>query len=122
RWLVVGGRKHESAYTVLGDVWSFDLAAGMWKQLSPTGAGPAPRQSHRVVYDAAGDRLLLFGGNTDTFFGNGVNGETWELDFAGGADGAWKQVTASPSPSPRQDVASAVASKHGVWIVTGGAF
>ncbi len=122
RILLVGGRKNDHGYELLNDLWSFDLIAQKWTQLGPSGSPPKKRQSHRVVYDPTGDRLLLFGGNGATLFGGNVLGDTWELSFASGGDGAWQELKPAQHPSARQDVGTAFDASRGLWLVFGGAF
>jgi hypothetical protein len=57
--------------------------------------GPSPRKYHRIVYDAARRKIVLFGG----FDGRLVN-DTWELDPYG-----WRPVQAPVAPSARRDFA-----------------
>jgi hypothetical protein len=120
RMLMMGGRTHAAAYVLHNDVWALDAATGAWSQLAPTGTPPTARQSHRAVYDAAKDRLLVFGGNAGTLFGDQPLADTWELSFAGSADGAWRQIMGA-GPSARQDVASVIEPQSQRWIIYGGA-
>src|SRR5439155_16811655 len=49
---------------VLGDIWALSLdGAPQWTRLAPAGDGPGPRFGHGAVYDAAGDRMIVFGGD-----------------------------------------------------------
>ncbi len=45
----------------LNDAWRLDLRTNTWEKLGP-GAGPVGRADASVAYDAARDRLLVFGG------------------------------------------------------------
>lgn len=121
RMVLFGGRKNDAGFEVLNDTWAFDVQKGAWQKLKPTGNHPAARMSHRVIYDPAADRLLLFGGNADAeMFAGQVLGDTYELSFAAGADGAWRRIDGS-APSARQDPSSALDEKHGLWVLFGGA-
>lgn len=77
-------------------LWSAHVEAqGTWTPL-PQAAQPSPRQSSRMMaYDAAADRIVLFGGSPP----NGVYlGDTHVFDCA---SSTWTQITGGPSPSPR---------------------
>jgi hypothetical protein len=121
RMIVMGGRSNDAGYLLHNDVWAFDPTSATWSQLAPTGTLPAPRQSHRAVWDAAKNRMLIFGGNGGTLFGNQPLGDTWELSFASGADGAWRRIMGA-GPTARQDVSSTLDSAHNWWVIYGGAF
>jgi hypothetical protein len=44
-----------------GDLWSFELANGQWKEIT-SNPRPAPRQRHGMVFDDNRGKLVLFGG------------------------------------------------------------
>lgn len=123
RMIVLFGRSVSGGgYLLDGDVWAWDVAASAWTQLAPTGSAPAARQSHRAVYDPQGDRVILFGGNAGTLFGDAPLDDTWSLDFSSSSDGAWKPLaTTGSSPSKRQDVSLALDEKRGLVVLFGGA-
>ncbi|MBP7934694.1 MAG: hypothetical protein KA354_08620 [Phycisphaerae bacterium] len=66
RMIVLGGLRYVASscgsgtYTGLDDVWV--LENGVWRELATTGDRPGPRRGAAAVYDAAGDRVILFGG------------------------------------------------------------
>lgn len=126
RMVLVGGLAGTgSAPAHTSDVWALDVTTLMWTQLQPSGTAPSARVGHRVIYDAGRDRLILVGGDTAAIFGNGIVGDVWELDFAGSADGAWKQLSASNAagvPSARRDVSLAIDTTHQIAVMFGGAF
>jgi len=123
RVLYFGGRKGSTATPPLtNEVWSYDVAAKSWAQLMPTGTAPVARVGHRMVYDAAGDRLLMLGGDkADSFNGSDMLADLWQLGFAASADGAWMQITATGGPSARRDQALALDDAHKRLVVFGGA-
>ncbi|MBL8756679.1 MAG: hypothetical protein JNK15_25510 [Planctomycetes bacterium] len=67
--LLFGGQMNS---TMLGDTWSWDAVTGVWTQLQPA-LSPSPRGRHGMVYDAARDRIVLYGGF-------GPLDDTWEWD------------------------------------------
>lgn len=71
--IIFGGRGNDGE--VLADAW---VVADGTTALAPLAADDAPRarSGAAMVYDAAGDRLVLFGGEGDDAFG-----DVWELTF-----------------------------------------
>lgn len=90
-----------------GDTWTYDGAA--WTQRAV--AGPSPRHSHALVWDAARQRVVLFGGRD----GYGIFDETWEWDGA-----AWTKRTLSPSPPARFSHQMAYDAARGRVVLYGG--
>ena len=43
-------------------------------------ATPGARYSHSMAFDSARQRLVMFGGNSNTAWPGGALGDTWELD------------------------------------------
>jgi len=85
RMLVFGGR--DTAY--LNDSWALSLAGTpAWSELTPAGTPPAPRAFHTAIYDAARDRMLVFGGLD---FQVGLFNDLWALSLEGTP--AWSPVT-----------------------------
>ncbi|RIK39346.1 MAG: hypothetical protein DCC58_15435 [Chloroflexi bacterium] len=82
-----GGR---SGGTVLGDLWVFDSEINQWSRLAPTGPVPAARFGHNAVYDPAGQRLLLFGGQATS----GFLSDIWAYVIA---ENRWEQLAPNGS-------------------------
>lgn len=96
RGIFFGGRYRQGtsgAYTLYNDVWAFDFAAETWAQLPTTGTGPSARANATAVYDAEGDRVIVFGGNSST---NGLSfkpeADAFALDLK---TNAWSPVGAN---------------------------
>ena len=112
RTLLFGGYVSDmgdyNRHTVLGDTWAWDGTA--WIALTPTTSPPA-RYRHAVAYDAARDRLVLFGGR------NSLSdlGDTWEWDGT-----AWRLRSPTSSPSPRNGHALAYDSARGRVVLFAG--
>ena len=94
----------------LGDLWVLTNANGTggtpsWLQLTPS-ASPSPRSGHSAVYDAANNRMIVFGGRT----GNTALGETWVLENANGLGGApsWTLIGSGTGNAPKRAYHSAV--------------
>jgi hypothetical protein len=92
------------------DTWAF--GGGAWSDVSPAGARPIERCLMRAVYDTAGERLLIFGGQTT---GTPFLGDTWLLEPAG-----WRDVTAGGGPSPRNFYALVFDALAGRALLFGG--
>jgi hypothetical protein len=85
RVVLFGGRAPGDG-PALSDTWFYDGAD--WTP-APAGAAPPPRHSAALAYDAARDRLVLFGGRS----GFDALDDTWQLGPTG-----WAQ--ASPTTPP----------------------
>ena len=78
------------------DVWALTLSGTpSWVQLFPAGTWPRGRAGHSAIYDATGDRMVVFGGSADSDVD-----EVWALSLAGAT--AWTQLQPpGSSPGPR---------------------
>lgn len=92
--IVLGGK---DGGTYFNDVWVLSNANGLggapvWTQLFPSGTPPAVRAYLSATYDAATNRLTVFGGLNTA----GALGDTWVLTNANGVGGppAWMQIAA----------------------------
>jgi len=105
RMIVFGGRGSSG---VLGDAWILSNANGLggtpaWTPLSTSGTPPASREGHSAVYDAASNRMILFGG-VDGAVDPASFGDTWVLSNANGLSGTptWTEILpVSGSPGRR---------------------
>jgi hypothetical protein len=81
RMVVFGG---SATSGLVNDVWMLSHADGTggtpaWTQLSPTGTPPAARYAHTAVYNAANNRMVVFGGSDGSYLN-----DTWVLSSASG--------------------------------------
>jgi hypothetical protein len=110
RLILIAGQKGTATNPPLvEEVWAYDTKAMTWAQLQPTASAgtPGARVGHRAIYDAAHDRVVMFGGEKSINFSAGdMLGDTWTLDFTSSADGAWQQITVA-GPTKRRDAALA---------------
>jgi hypothetical protein len=98
RMLMLGGDHTATPQTL----WSLALTGPLaWSQPSPPGPQPAARRNHTTVYDSDGDRMLLFGGNTQE---NAAN--TWSLAL--GPSPSWTRLPVPHVPPLPRDDAGAV--------------
>ncbi len=77
----------------LNDTWHWHGALRTWEQIVPP-ISPGPRFGHALAFDAARQKVVLFGGSDE----NGISSETWEYDPA---VGNWALVSVV-GPSPRR--------------------
>ncbi len=111
RVLVFGG---ENA-GLHADVWALALTGTpAWTRLAVAGTPPSPRSRHAAAYDAARDRMLVFGGDD----GNRRN-DVWALALAGTPE--WTEIVpAGTPPSPRAAASVVVDVARDRAIVFGG--
>jgi len=84
------------------DTWALSLKApNQWIRLMPSGSPPTPRRGHVAVYDAARDRMLLFGGYDGAYLS-----DVWSLSLSGAP--AWSKLASSGSPPAQRYAASAI--------------
>lgn len=86
-----------SGATVYGDVWTLTNANGItgtptWTQLKPTGTAPPARTGQSAAYNAANNRMTIFGGSNNR--GKVIN-DGWILTYANGIGGipSWTEMT-----------------------------
>lgn len=120
RMIVFGGQTGEAG-PASSEVLTLSLAGTpAWERLSITGAGPPARWGHVAAYDAAHDRMLVFGGGA----GTSAYADTWALSLGGTP--AWQLVAPAPPMVPpialwpRVDAAGIVDPVRDRLIVTGG--
>ncbi len=83
--IAYGGQLGDFVTAANRDLYSLDLASGVWTQLDDGSSGPSGRFSSLMTYDAEGDRYMMMGGHADL----GVANDIWAFDVA--AD-SWSQV------------------------------
>jgi hypothetical protein len=117
RLILFGGTRRTSPNTqshvvTLGDAWSLSLPTGEWSAIEAADP-PAPRAFHSAVCDAAGDRMLVWGGHdTDV--------DVWSLDLA--PPGTWSVLAvAGTPPGARSSQATVFDPLRRRMLVFGGA-
>lgn len=101
---------YDPAVFPLGDTWEY--GNGTWRQVvTAWNAAPAPRWHGGMVWDAADDVIVLFGGRNLTQFFN----DTWTFNGTG-----WTQVHTSSAPSPRGSMGMAYDGADGYVLLQGG--
>ena len=96
-----------------------------WTELSPTGGTPGPHTGHTAVYDAANNRMTIFGGvnNPLPSCPSECLNDVWVLSNADGQGGqpAWTQL--SPTgvpPAPRFNSTAVYDSGTNRMVMFGG--
>ncbi len=100
------------------DTWEWDGTS--WTQRSPVQSPPA-RQSHAIAYDAARQRVVLFGGWSDLQMGppppyGSPLSDSWEWDGTN-----WAQPPLIPGPPARSSHAMAYDAVRQCVVLFGGA-
>jgi uncharacterized protein (TIGR03437 family) len=67
----------QDATSTRNDLWAFSFDTQSWRLLTTSGATPPTRFGHTLVYDSARRALLLFGGQSGSFFS-----DLWSFDIA----------------------------------------
>ena len=99
------------------DTWSLDPATGIWTDLSPAvETRPLKRCLHEAIWDAEGQRMLLYGG-CSSGFGPCPQGDLWAFDPV---TRTWSDLTPTESPAPRSNPALVRDEAAGtIWLVDG---
>jgi uncharacterized protein (TIGR03437 family) len=107
RMIIYGGQRNGA----LDDIWSFDLAARQWTNLTPA-SRPAGRWFTSAFMDKDG-RFYIFGGFTSA----GNTNELWAFDFA---TRQWTKVELANPPSARNGAMAVFIETDNRLIVFGG--
>ncbi len=114
RVLYFGGN-HDGIF--LNDLWELKLSgAPAWSLLTPAGTAPAPRFCHNAVFDPYGNRMLIFGGysNSRVSFN-----DVWSLSLDGTL--TWTQLTpAGEPPGPRSSASMQLDTNRRRLVLQGG--
>lgn len=104
-----GGR---DGSTVFGDLWRFDLSAGRWEELRPSGEAPPARFGQNAVW-VPGKGLVVFAGQAPAGFFN----DLWLYDPVAGR---WSKLPAGGAPPiPRYGSCAALGTDGRLWISHG---
>lgn len=120
--VIFGGKFREPSstgnYQMFNDTWAFNVNTDTWTQLATTGETPTPRANSAMVFDAARDRILLFGGSTDP---NGLTfqprADMYSLDMK---TLVWRLEPTSNTPPRRLFHAMVIDSTHDRLLVFSG--
>jgi len=117
RFLLFGGNRGESESTLDNQVWSLAVSdRATWTLLPTKGVPPSGREGQSAIYDPAGDRLIVFGGQVDALT---YSDEVWSLSLAG--DAQWTRLApAGTAPVPRTTHTAIDDPIHERMVVFGG--
>jgi N-acetylneuraminic acid mutarotase len=111
RIILFGGADlNDNPYT---DTWAYDFEADTWERMAPD-VSPPGRYYHGMAYDAANDRVILFGG-TDAWAQATFN-DTWAYDYN---TDTWTEID-TPGPTVRAWHAMAYDEASQSVVVFGG--
>jgi hypothetical protein len=99
------------------DTWALPLGpGGVWEQLAKPSIDTAPPtlRNHVAVFDPAGDRMVVFGGDSP----EGLMKNAWALPF--GDFPAWSRIPAGSGPTARQGHAGALDTQRRRILIFGG--
>jgi hypothetical protein len=113
RLIVYGGIGIGPSYQ--NAVAAFQLPGGTWTTLATSGTPPPGRRLQSAVYDPVGNRMIVFGGVSDTLLD-----DVWQLTLGGTP--TWSQIDAGPGPSPRAGCGAIYDAAGQRMIVFGGAY
>jgi hypothetical protein len=97
---------------MLGDLWEWDGAQSTWQMVSNPTTAPAPREGHKMTYDAVHGVVMMFGGNKE---GVGLVDETWTWDGT-----TWTQRFPTLAPGARTRHGLAFDAARGRVVTFGG--
>jgi len=102
RIIVFGGWNGRQFFN---DVWALDTTEGSeaWTKLNPDSAWPPSRAQHTAIYDAANNRMVVFGGHSSHYNFDDV----WALDLTPGAE-TWTDLSPTGLPIGARRYHSAV--------------
>jgi len=103
-------------FNSVGETWAFELDNLNWENMEPTVA-PSPRCGQSMVYDAASDRMVLFGGFGCTSIEDPILNDTWTYDYNANK---WEKMNPAVSPPPRMYAAMVYNTNDAKSILWGG--
>jgi len=88
RLLIIGGEDGND----VGDIWALSLSGTpTWSEIVPSGTALSGRKGHTAIYDAANDRVIVFGGRLDQT----LHTDTWSLSL--GDTSTWTELEPIPT-------------------------
>ena len=99
RMVVFGGL---AGSTPQNDVWELTLSGTpAWHQIVVSGVSPGARSGHSAIYDPVRDRMIIYGGQGSSLFG-----DVWALSFTGTP--SWTQLAPTGTPPTARVSPSAI--------------
>jgi len=112
--LLFGGQGNKAVGNVRdwNDTWCYDRDQNTWTEII-SDPHPSDRNGHGMVGFDNDDKVLVFGGDTDSGFMN----DTWIFDLS---QGNWTQINTSTSPRPSHFMSLAMLAPTGNIVLFGG--
>ncbi|MEO7868284.1 MAG: kelch repeat-containing protein, partial [Candidatus Eisenbacteria bacterium] len=111
RMIVFGGET--TGGVANNDAWEVNLSTLAWNQVSTSGAPPPERSWHSAIYDAQGDRMVVYGGTGPSA---GHLGDLWAL----GGNGVWSPIAATGTTLSRYAHSAVLDPQTREMLVWGG--
>ena len=112
---VMGGNNVERTESYR-ETWTYDTDSGSWTEIE-TNHAPRARSRMAMVYDSNTNRILLYGGSTDSsYYGRDVAADTWEFELE---TATWRQLNISGGPQLEVFVTGAYDVQSRRFIVYG---
>ena len=92
------------------DTWAYSPATLSWTPIVPSGPAPPARSHHSAIYDPVGDRMIIYGGDTN-------RSDAWSLSFDPAP--VWTPLPAGP-PAGRGWTAAVYDPVRRRMIISGG--
>ena len=116
----------DNGATDLADAWTLSNANGqggtpVWTLLTPSGTAPEARTGQSTLYDAANNRMIMYGG-INTIGGTHYLNDTWILTNPNGLGGtsAWSPLAVSGTAPLRRYHAAFYSSSFNSMVIFGG--
>lgn len=97
------------------ETWSYNYNTNNWTKMFPS-VKPEARESHAMAYDAADDRMIMFGGNCVS---TGFSNETWSYNYN---TNNWTKMFPSNKMAVRYGPAMTYDPRYEQVIMVGGYF
>jgi len=122
-----GGTWRDQVGTFYDETWTITSVTTnpTWQKLVTAGTPPASRVGHSAAYDTAGNRMIIFGGNTSRTSPpepSGRMNDTWILSNANGIGSisVWSQLSTVGKPPAREGHSAVFDSKNKRMVIFGG--
>jgi N-acetylneuraminic acid mutarotase len=110
--VILFGGSVRGATTFYSDTWAYDYNTDTWENITHA-THPSERGASSLAYDSESDRIVLFGGSTQSSAYN----DTWLFDYN---TETWIEQSPSESPSARSRHGSAYDSQSDRVVIYGG--
>ena len=84
RIILFGGHDMVKSNVSYNEIWAYDFNSDTWVEMKPSTTSPSIRNNHAMTYDAASDRVIMWGGENlalardDSVWLYDFNTNTWQ--------------------------------------------